>query len=62
MEPQTSAQWKHEPYYVKTPQSCMDDLIDKSRVLMEPQTSAQWKHEPYYVKTPQKFVKFKELV
>ena len=32
MESRPNAYWKHEPWYVKTPQSAMDGLIDKSRI------------------------------
>lgn len=32
MELQSDVQWKHEPGYVRTPQSVVDGLIDKSIV------------------------------
>ena len=32
MEPQLNTQWIHEPWYVRTPQSIIDDQIDKLRV------------------------------
>ena len=32
MEPWPNAYWKHKPWYVKTPQSAMDGLIDKSGI------------------------------
>ena len=42
MKPQPNAYWKHEPWYVKTPQSAMDGLIDKSRIWM-PRKSNKFK-------------------